>query len=178
MTTGHRTTASAHREVLLLDLPQPQAELYVRLRAVPSTRFAEGVAARSAAERLPYPVLVHCHLMTVIDEVERGESELLRTPVLPYSPADALTRLTLELPRGFRPEPDPLADSVRFALLVTACRSRRQVAKVRYAVTQAYWESIAAVPRQRAAGGVAARGASADGGLAREEAERRIGRLG
>ncbi len=156
MKTGQRTTQDARREALLLDLPEDQAELYVRLRTVPASRFAEGVAARSAAVRLPYAVLTYCYLMILIDEAAAAEPDLTRAPLLPYAPAEAVHKLAVALPRTFREESDPLTDSVRNALIMSACRERRQVAAVRQEVTRAYWAagSTSALPRQRTGPGV------------------------
>jgi hypothetical protein len=149
MKTGQRITCDARREALLLDLAAEQAELYVRLRTVPAARFAEGVAARSAAGRLSYQVLTYCYLMILIDEASAGEPDPLRAPLLPYAPADAAGRLAAALGRTFRVESDPLADSVRNALIVSACREPRRVPAVRQEVTRAYWASAATVPRPR-----------------------------
>ncbi|MBR7835308.1 hypothetical protein KDL01_18685 [Actinospica durhamensis] len=154
MKTGQRTTQDARREALLLDLPEDQAELYMRLRTVPASRFAEGVAARSAALRLPYAVLTHCYLMILIDEAAATEPDPTRAPLLPYAPAEAARKLALALPRTFREESDPLADSVRNALIVSACREWRQVAAVRQEVTRAYWAAGSTLPRQRTGSGV------------------------
>lgn len=154
MKTGQRTTQDARREALLLDLPEDQAELYARLRTVPASRFAEGVAARSAAGRLPYAVLTHCYLMILIDEAAAAEPDPTRTPLLPYAPAEAAARLAVALPRTFREESDPLTDSVRNALIMSACRERRQVGAVRQEVTRAYWAASASLPRQRRGTGV------------------------
>ncbi|WP_034266480.1 hypothetical protein [Actinospica robiniae] len=154
MKTGQRTTRDARREALLLDLPADQAELYARLRTVPASRFAEGVEARSAGQRLPFAVLTHCYLMILIDEAAAAEPDPARAPLLPYAPAEAASRLALALSRTFREESDPLADSVRNALIISACREGRRVASVREEVTRAYWAAASSVPRQRSATGV------------------------
>ena len=150
MKTGHRTSCDARREALLIDLAEDQAELYVRLRTVPAARFAEGVAARSAAGRLSYEALTYCYLMILIDEASADEPDPLRAPLLPYAPADAAARLAAALARTFREESDPLTDTVRNALIVSACREPQRVPAVRQEVTRAYWASAATVPRQRA----------------------------
>jgi len=154
MKTGQRTTRDARREALLLDLPEGQAELYARLRTVPASRFAEGVAARSAGGRLSYAVLTHCYLMILIDEAAAADPDPTRAPLLPYAPAEAASRLPLALSRTFREESDPLADSVRNALIMSACRERRRVAAVREEVTRAYWAAASSLPRQRTGTGV------------------------
>jgi hypothetical protein len=154
MKTGQRTTGDARREALVLDLPRDQAELYARLRTVPACRFAEGVAARSAAVRLPYAVLTYCYLMTLIDEAAAAEADPTRAPLLPYAPGEAAARLGPALARTFREESDPLADSVRNALIISACRERRQVAAVRQEVARAYWSNGVSLPRQRLSTGV------------------------
>ena len=54
----------------------------------------------------------------------------------------------------FRLKDQTVIDSVRNALIISACRERRRVAAVREEVTRAYWAAASSLPRQRSATGV------------------------